>query len=162
MSSWSNCIIKSANKYLHSHCYAERERLSLITLPIHFSPIKNFTSTNLQSFGVGLIQSELVSSGEEIRKGLRLLTLNNDSCFISQWCSCWWGLWVPHFSGETHCWSGNAGCRFCSTALAHWATGSGRASGESDRSETLADHEHKLLLCGWERGEGGRWHGEVR
>lgn len=63
-------------------------------------------------------------------------------------------------SGESYSWSESAGRRFCSTALVRWASGNGRANGESDRSEALAGHEHKPLLCGWQRErERGVTHG---
>lgn len=59
---------------------------------------------------------------------------------------CEW-LLLLHLSGVMCCWDGNSGCRFYSTVLVHCVRGNGRASGESDRSEMLADREDKLFLC---------------
>lgn len=55
--------IRSVNKYLHSHCFAER--LHSVTFAIHFSLLNNFTSTNMHHFGVGLIANYSIVSKKQ-------------------------------------------------------------------------------------------------
>lgn len=122
----------------------------------------------MQRFVVGLTHAGSLTDrtlGKGLERTVHYVALFSSTAGL---CGRKWGseynqrAWGPHLtvhlglhlSGEGRRRHVNAGCRFCSTELAQWSTGNVPASGESDRNETLADHEGKPLLCGTHRHRG--------